>query len=112
MLGGVGIRAGEDEHPVGAVSLAGPDFLTCNQVVVAVSHGPGGKRGEVGARLGLAEPLAPGHLAPGDGWQVLGLLLRRAVLHDGRGQHPDSPVVLAGGLVVGHLLRKDRRLHV
>ena len=112
VLGGVGVRAGEDEHPVGRMGLAGPDFPAGYQVVVAVLHGPGLKGSEVGPRLRLAETLAPCHLTVGDGGQVFALLLRRTVLHDGRGEHPDAPVVLAGGLVVGHLLGEDGRFHV
>src|SRR3712207_8415874 len=53
-------RAREQDHPLGGVRAACPDFLPVNDKVVAVRHGPRLQRGEVGAgpRLGVA--LAPG----------------------------------------------------
>ena len=63
VLGGVGVGAGEEEAELGALGVARPDLLTVDDVVVAVAHRPRLERREIGAGVGLAEPLAPDHVA-------------------------------------------------
>jgi hypothetical protein len=71
VLGSVGVGAGEEEHVVGELGLRGPHLLAVDHPLVAVEHGGGLEAGEVGAAVGLAEALAPPHLAPQDLGQEL-----------------------------------------
>ena len=84
VLGGVGVGAAEDEDVVGDEPLGGPDLLAVDDPLVAVEHGLGAERGEVGAGVGLGEALAPGDLAREDLGQEELLLLLGAPLQDGR----------------------------
>src|SRR5215471_5201385 len=68
------------------------------------------ERSEVRAGVGLAEPLAPDHLAARDGRQVRALLLRRAVPHDRRAYPVDAHVLGAARLVVRPHLLADHGL--
>src|SRR3546814_5170284 len=87
-----------------------PDLLTRHPPAVAVAPRRGLQRGQVGARVGLAEALTPDDLTPGDGGQVLRLLLGGAVAHD-RWAHPVDPHVLgAAGFVEGPHPLPHRRL--
>ena len=55
----VGVGAGEQEAVVGELGLGGPHLLAVDHPLVAVEHGRGLERREVGAGVGLAEALAP-----------------------------------------------------
>ena len=69
------------------------------------------KRGEVGPRLGLGEPLAPDLLAAEDRLEPALLLLVGAVGHDHRAAHHQAEDVgRCGGVGAGHLAREDRLL--
>ena len=60
----LGIGAGEQQAVVGGgVGVAVPDLLPVHDVAVAVAHGAGLERREVGAGFGLGEALAPDHVA-------------------------------------------------
>ncbi len=63
MLGHVRVRPDHQHPPVGDVSQRVPDLLPGDHPLVAVPHRPGGQTGQVGAGAGLAEQLAPHHLA-------------------------------------------------
>ena len=67
----VGIGAGEQEAVVGVVAAGRPDLLPVDDPLVAVEHGRRLQAGQVGARVGLAEALAPAHLAAEDLGQEL-----------------------------------------
>ena len=79
VLGRFGVGAHEQLAVVGHVGVRRPDLLAGDHVVVAVAHRPGAQRGEVGAGLGLGEPLAPHVLAAQDRRQVARPLLGRAL---------------------------------
>ena len=61
VLGRVRVGAGEQEAVVGVVALGGPHLLAVDDPLVAVEHGRRLQAGQVGARVGLAEALAPAH---------------------------------------------------
>ena len=91
--------------PLGHAGVGGPDLLAGDAVAVAVLDGAGAERGQVGARLGFAEALAPDHVAGGDGREVLLLLGVGAEGHDRRTHPVEAHVLGAARLVVGpHLL--------
>ena len=71
------IRVGADEElaVVGDVRARAPDLLAADHVFVALAHGSSAQRGEIGARLGLREPLAPHDLTFEDPRQVEAALL-------------------------------------
>ena len=50
VLGHVGIGAGGQPDVVGVARQAGEDLRAVDHVLVAVAHGPGRQRGQVGAR--------------------------------------------------------------
>jgi hypothetical protein len=79
----VRVGAGEQEAVVGVVAAGGPHLLAVDDPLVAVEHGLGLERGEVGAAVGLAEALAPAHRAVQDLREELLLLLLGAPLQDG-----------------------------
>ena len=66
VLGHVGIGPGGQPDVVGVAGQAGEDLGAVDDVLVAVAHGPGGQRGEVGARVGLgvadAEGISPARI--------------------------------------------------
>ncbi len=84
MFGGIGVRAGEQDHPLRDVPAGGPDLLAVDDEVVAVTDGPGLEGRKVGAGAGLAIALAPDHVAAEYLGQVLLLLLFGAVNDEGR----------------------------
>ena len=63
------VRASRKHHSA-LVDVGGPDLLAVDAPAVAVAPGRGAQRGEVGSGLGLAESLAPDHLAARDRRQV------------------------------------------
>ena len=79
MLGGVGVGAGDEHAPLRVLGEGRPDLLPGDHPFVAVLDRRRLQRGEVGARLGLGEPLAPDLLAGEDRLQVALLLLLGAV---------------------------------
>src|SRR5262249_39367726 len=66
------------------VGQRGPDLLAVDDPLVAVAHAAHRQAGDVGARAGLAEELAPNLFAREQRAQVTRLLLRAAVRDDGR----------------------------
>ena len=66
-----GADPGGEHAPLRHAGVGGPDLLAGDAVAVAVLDGAGAQRGQVGAGLGLAEALAPDHLAGRDGREVL-----------------------------------------
>jgi hypothetical protein len=82
VLGGARVGAGQQEDVVGVLGLRGPDLLAVDHPLVAVELGLRLERGEVGAGVGLAEALAPRHLAREDLGQELLLDLLAAPLED------------------------------
>src|SRR5438552_11120423 len=59
VLGGSWIGSRQQRAPIGGPSVAGPDFLPIDDVVVAVELGLAAKIGKVGACVGFRESLAP-----------------------------------------------------
>ena len=112
MLRRVGIGAGEQEAVVGVVTAGRPHLLAVDHPLVAVEHRRRLQAGEVGSRVGLAEALAPAHLAAEDLRQEVLLLLLGPPLQDRR---PDERVAEEVGahrrLGPGELLGEHDALH-
>ena len=82
----VGVRPGEQHRVVGGEAPRGPDLLAGDDPLLAVEHGPGGERREVGSGARLAEELAPDLFVAQDRRQVATPLLFGAVGEErGRG---------------------------
>ena len=105
MLRDVGVGAGQEHAEVGVLAARGPHLLAVDDPLVAVLDGPGLQAGQVRARLGLAEELAPG-LLPGDDVPHVEVdLLLGAVGGDGGGgQQQAQPGGRAERAEVGDLL--------
>ncbi len=112
VLGGAGIRPHEEEAPVGHMRHARPHLLTVEHVRVAVEDGARLEIGEVAARVGLREALAPELVGVQDLAEMPGLLRRRAVAHQGGTEHGDAAAIHGlGRLRAGHLFVEDDLLH-
>ena len=96
VLGRVGVGAGDEDAEAGDVGERRPDLLAVDDVDVAVAHGPGAEVGQVAARAGLAEQLAPDLLAAEQREQVAVLLRLRAGVEDRRTGPADADRVLTG----------------
>ena len=90
MLGGIGVGAHGQPDVVGHVGAAGEDLGPVDHVLVAVAHGPGAQRRQVGARLGLGVADGEVDVAGQDPGQEVLLLLLGAVAHDGRPDRVDG----------------------
>ena len=90
MLGHVGIGAHGQPDVVGLVGAAGEDLGPVDDVLVAVAHGPGAQRGQVGAGFGLGVADGEVQLAGQDLGQEERLLLVGAVAHDRRADGVDG----------------------
>src|SRR5690606_14552822 len=88
----LGFRVGthQTEDHVGVLAQSGPGLLTVDDVVVAIAHGAGLQRGEVGTGAWLGVALAPPVLTGQDAWQVLLLLCFGTELDDHRSDHGDA----------------------
>jgi hypothetical protein len=84
-LGGIGVGPDEQQAPVREESQARPDLLTRHHIVVPVPDRPGPQTGQVRARFGLGEALAPDNSAA-HSLQVHPLLLGRTELEQCRRQ--------------------------
>ena len=112
--GGIGTE--EEQTEAREVGGADPRLLAVHDVVVAgpvVAPDRGGAHvGQVGARLGLAEALAPVLVGAEDPGEPTLLLLLGAPLEDHRADLPHPVgVVDAGSAHARHLLGVDRVLH-
>ena len=76
----LGRGAGQQHHQIALRRPACPDFLTINQIVVAVTYccRAQGQRVTARCRFGHAKGLQA-QLAPRNGWQILGFLRRRTM---------------------------------
>ena len=99
MLGQVRVGACEHDAPPCDVGDRRPDLLSVDDPFVAVTHGPGGKAGEIGPGARLAEQLAPDVLASPQGGEEAHSLLGGAEGEDGRSGHPEADDVEPGGVV-------------
>src|SRR5215210_5848843 len=101
-----------DEHaPLRLVGERGPDLLPRHDPLAVRLHCPGLQRGEVGARVGLGEALAPDLVAGEYRVEPALLLLIGAVVDDHRAAHDEAEHVR--GLRrsrTGHLLAEQRLL--
>src|SRR5262245_36521180 len=112
VLRGVGIGAGHDHPEVAEVGERAPDLLSGEHPPVAAPGCARAQAREVAARAGLAEELAPDDLAARHLAHPARLLLRRAVRHDRRTEHPVPDRVDVGGRrEAGLLLVPDRLFH-
>ena len=122
----VRIGAGEQEGVVGVLGLGRPDLLAVDHPLLAVEHRRGLERGEVRARVRLAEALAPADLPREDLRQEVLLLLFRTPLEQRRADervaeevgperrpHPGELLgqhdVLHGGQALAAVLLRPRR---
>ena len=107
----VRVGAGDEHAPLGLVRVGGPHLLAGHDPLVAVPDRAGLERGEVGARLGLREALAPDLVGGQDRRQVALLLLVGAVGDDGRAAHGQAEHVGHRGRArARQLLVEDRLL--
>jgi hypothetical protein len=101
VLGQVGVGAGDQQRAPGVLGQRGPHLLPVGHPLLAVLNRAGGQRGQVAARAGLAEQLAPDLLARPERAQPALLLLLAAVGEDGRGGHAQSDRVELGVVARG-----------
>ena len=90
MLGDIGIGAYEQHAPVAELRGRVPHLLAVDHELVAVAIGAAPEAGEIAARTGLAEELAPRIVAGEQTREVLAALLVAAVAHEGRPEHGDG----------------------
>ena len=97
------IRIGPDQQDdeVRVIAIRGPDLGSVDHIIVFHPKGLGAQCGEIAARLGFREALAPEHVAGGNARQVLGLLGLGPVGHDGGADPVDVHVLGAPGLADG-----------
>ena len=105
VLGRIGVRPGQDVHPVGPVTQGGPDLLAVNDEIVAVADGRGLEVGQVGAGVGLREALTPDDFLVRRRREELFFQIVRAEADDGRADLVRLGV--EGRVVVQHLVVKD-----
>ena len=110
VLGGVGVGAGDEHAPLGVLGEGRPDLLPGDDPFVAVLDRLRLQRGEVGARLGLGEALAPDLLGGEDRLQVALLLLVGAVGDDDRAAHRQAEHVGRAGRFLARRLADEDRL--
>ena len=116
VLGGVRVGAHERQQHVGVVRAGGPHLLPVDHEVVAVAHGPGAQRRQVGARARFAHPERRGHLGPQDRHGPLLLLLVGAERDQRRGDDADALRVEAlidpppRQFLAVHVLLQERRV--
>ena len=92
VLRDVEVGAGQEHPVVGVPGLARPHLLPFDDPPVAVAGGAGRETGQIRARSGLAEQLAPCHLSFEQRRQMAGDLLGGAVGEDrGRGHQQPEP---------------------
>ncbi len=118
VLGHVGVGAGEQQGPVGVVGERRPHLLAVDHPAVAVADRPGGQAGQVAARAGLAEQLAPDVVGQPQRLQPAGLLLVGAEGEQRRRRHAQADRVAPrvepgrarpGELLVGGRLQRPRQ---
>ena len=109
MLGLLRVGAGDEHAPVGQVGERVPHLLAVDDPFLAVLHGLRAEAGEVAARAGLAEQLAPALLAGEHRAQEAALLLVAAVGDDGGAGERDEERarVLRGGAGLAAALLDD-----
>ena len=108
VLGGVGVGAGDEHAPLRELGQGRPDLLPGDHPLVAVLDRLGLQRGEIRARLGLGEPLAPDLVGGQDRLEVALLLLLGAVGdHDRAAHRQPEDVGRARDLGRGRLLGED-----
>jgi hypothetical protein len=111
VLGRVGVRAHEEEHPVGLIGVRRPHLLSGDDEVVALEHGARLQAREIGAGAGLRVALAPADLAADDRRDVRALELLGAELEQRRSDHRQAETDERWAQAHrGHLLREDARL--
>ncbi|GIU87553.1 MAG: hypothetical protein KatS3mg009_2068 [Acidimicrobiia bacterium] len=111
-LGASRVGAHEELAPVGEVRQGRPRLLPVDDPVVAVAHGGGAQRREVGACVRLREPLAPDVVAAQHPRQERALLGLGAVRDDRRGDVGQADrVERAGRARPVHLLGVHDLLH-
>jgi hypothetical protein len=107
VLGHLGVRAREEQAPVGDLATARPDLLPVDDEMVTLVDGRGLQGGEIGARIRLGVELAPELLGRQDLLEVTLLLSVGAVDDDG-GPDDADPKAIGGrrrfrsGQLVGH----------
>ena len=105
------LGAGQAEPPGRELGVGGPHLAPGHQVAPLDRDGRGRERGQVAARLGLAEELAPELLGREDGRQVAQALVLGAVGQQGRAHQVDAhPVDRLGRLGAGVLALVERHL--
>ncbi len=87
------VGADEAEDPVGLVGVAGPDFRSVDDPVVALVLAEGLQADEIAARAGFRIALAPANFAARDRVQIVDLLLLGTELQQRGAEHPDAEAV-------------------
>ncbi len=87
VLGGLRVRAGQQEHVVGLVGHRREHLLATDDPIVAVTRRPGGHCGHVGPGVGLAVAETAHDLTVEDARQDVGLLVLVAADEQGGSDH-------------------------
>ena len=90
VLGHIGIGAGDQNAEAGELGATRPDLLTVDHPFVPVEHGARAEAGQIRARPGLAEELAPDLLARQHRQEVAPLLLLGAGEDEGGPRPADA----------------------
>ena len=108
MLGALSLGAHKAEDHVGILGGGGPDFLAVDDEIMAVFHGAGLQRGQIGAGAGLGIALTPDNFAAQGGRNILALLFLAADLEQCWHQHRNALPRQAGRRAgTGEFLRDD-----
>ena len=94
----------------GVLRERGPDLLAGDHILIAVAHSARAQGREIGAGIRFGIALAPDLFARQRAWQVMGLLLRRAITHQHRADHDDALVRCARHAPAFLLFGKDHEL--
>src|SRR5208283_1104679 len=90
MLGGGGIGAGQEEHPLRVMGQRGPYFRAIDDEMAVLLDGAGLQRGEVRAGVGLRIALAPDFRAGEDILEMGAFLFVRSPMDERWADQPDA----------------------
>src|SRR5580658_1617553 len=109
---GGGIGAHDDLSPVADPTVAGPNFLAVDDVMIAVENCLRLQAGEIGAGVRLRKTLAPDFFGAENLWNEALLLRFSAVGDDGGSDEAEAEGVGHGrGFNAGHFFPEKRLLH-
>ena len=107
LLLSLGVGAREAEKPIGVLRGRRPGLLAVDDIMVAVTHGAGLQRCEVGAGAGLGKSLRPPVVEICGARQEVALLLLRAESGDNRPDHVNIELQRLRHRIELQLLQED-----